>query len=448
MNAGPDTVRARVHQMLTSEDDGRVCRDIPDSACHEQPRNFLVHVVSLAATKTGDGLADPKLVLSWLLTSVGAPAFLIGLLVPIREAGALLPQLFTAATIRSLPQRKWVWAAGSLVQGLAVIGIGIAILLLSGEAAGWAVVGLLTVFAIARSVCSVSYKDVLGKTISKATRGTATGTAGTVSAVLVLAFGILLASGVLEKSASVIVGALFVAGGLWICSAILFATLAEEAGATDGGGNPVRVAAEQLSLLRDDPQLARFIIVRGLLTATALAPPYIVAMSGRSSGTGLGSLGAFVVASALASVASSYAWGRLSDKSSRRVLALSGAIAAIVFIIAAVLAFGGDNFVLPAAYILPGLLFVLMLAYQGVRLGRATHIVDMADASKRGAYTAISNTAVGILLVIGGLFGFIAESAGSGVVFMLFALMSMVALVVSLGLREVQSADSEAPTAT
>jgi hypothetical protein len=39
-----------VYAMLTSEDDGRVCRDIPESACQVQPRNFFVHVVSLAAT--------------------------------------------------------------------------------------------------------------------------------------------------------------------------------------------------------------------------------------------------------------------------------------------------------------------------------------------------------------------------------------------------------------
>jgi hypothetical protein len=39
-----------VYAILTSEDDGRVCRDIPESACQVQPRNFFVHVVSLAAT--------------------------------------------------------------------------------------------------------------------------------------------------------------------------------------------------------------------------------------------------------------------------------------------------------------------------------------------------------------------------------------------------------------
>jgi hypothetical protein len=58
-----------IYGLLTGDEDARVCRDIPESACREQPRNFLVHIVSLVASKTGDRLASPKLVLSWLMTN-------------------------------------------------------------------------------------------------------------------------------------------------------------------------------------------------------------------------------------------------------------------------------------------------------------------------------------------------------------------------------------------
>ena len=120
-----------------------------------EPGNFLRHAVSLSMTKSADGLIDPKLVLAWLLGALGAPAFWIGLLVPVREAGALLPQLFTAERIHALTRRKGVWAAGSAVQGLAAAGIGVAGLALDGAVAGAVVVTLLAVLALARSVCSV-----------------------------------------------------------------------------------------------------------------------------------------------------------------------------------------------------------------------------------------------------------------------------------------------------
>lgn len=102
-----ETTVQRAYDALSAEDDGRVCRDIPDAACNQQPQNFLRHAGALGLSKAADGLSDPKLVLSWLMTHLGVPAALIGLLVPIREAGSLLPQLFTAARIRAMARRKW-----------------------------------------------------------------------------------------------------------------------------------------------------------------------------------------------------------------------------------------------------------------------------------------------------------------------------------------------------
>ena len=68
--------------------------------------NVRTHVYALSLTKLADGLLDPKLVLAWLLAALGAGAGWVGLLVPVREAGALLPQLLLAEPIRRLPVRK------------------------------------------------------------------------------------------------------------------------------------------------------------------------------------------------------------------------------------------------------------------------------------------------------------------------------------------------------
>ena len=73
---------------LTGAKAGDPCVDISDAACRAQPRSFITHAASLSATKTADGLIDPKLVLAWLLTNLGAGPGLIGLLVPVREAEA------------------------------------------------------------------------------------------------------------------------------------------------------------------------------------------------------------------------------------------------------------------------------------------------------------------------------------------------------------------------
>lgn len=426
----------RVYRLLTSEDDGRVCKDIPDSACDDQPGNFFTHVTSLAATKTGDGLLDPKLVLSWLLTTLGAPTSVIGLLVPVREAGSLLPQLVSSGWIRSMSRRKWAWVAGSVVQGVSVLGIAVCAVTLTGRVAGYAIIGALACFALGRSVCSVSYKDVLGKTVAKSTRGTATGTASTIAAAAILVFGLLLTAGLLPRTPASIAGVLTLAAVLWLLASVLMARLPEEAGATSGGGTPLAVFRENVAMLASDRQLLVYIVTRGLLTTTAIAPPYIVTLD-QSEGHEA-RLGSFVVASSLAALVSTYLWGRLADRSSRKVLMLAALVASLILAVTGWLAWQmSDSDVLRFA--LPVSLFTLMIAYQGVRLGRSVHLVDMATPETRAAYTALSNTIIGVLLLLTAAFGVFAQAFGTPAVLGLFAALAFGGAVCAVGLKEVQS---------
>ena len=132
-----------------------------------EARNGIRHVVSLSLTKLADGLINPKLVLSYLLNALGAPAALVAALVPIREAGALLPQVFLAHRLERMKMRRWMWVAGSVGQGIAAALITLAALTLEGAAAGWAFVAGIAALALSRAAASVSYKDILGKTIPK-----------------------------------------------------------------------------------------------------------------------------------------------------------------------------------------------------------------------------------------------------------------------------------------
>lgn len=424
-----------VYQAIVIDDEGRTCRDIPESACSEQPRNFFTHVASLSLSKVADGLIDPKLVLSWLMTSLGAPGYLIGLLVPVREAGALLPQMFTAGAIRAMPLRKYAWVTGAVFQGFGALGILASALLLEGATAGWSILACLASLALARSVCSVAYKDVLGKTVSKARRGTATGMAGSIAAALVIVFALLLVSGWVERLDLVLAG-IAIAGACWIAGGLLFALLKEVSGASEGGSNAFAVARENLSLLRTDRQLRRFIYARGCLTATALAPPFMIAAASRSGQSVFEGLGFLVLASSGAALISSTVWGRLADRSSRKVLifsAFAGASALGLTGLAAHLDALGPMWVLPL------LLLGLMVAYQGVRLGRSTHLVDMATEDTRAAYTALSNTAIGIILLLGSAFGALAAIFGNALVLGAMAVLCVAGGLFALQLEEVQA---------
>jgi hypothetical protein len=72
-------------------------------------------------SKTADQLTNPKTVLAWMMGAMGAPVFLIGWLVPIRESLSMLPQFLMAGWIRSRAYRKPVWLHGASVQSGAVL---------------------------------------------------------------------------------------------------------------------------------------------------------------------------------------------------------------------------------------------------------------------------------------------------------------------------------------
>lgn len=436
--ASPESGITRdIYGLLTGDEDARVCRDIPETACREQPRSFLIHVISLVASKTGDRLASPKLVLSWLLTHLGAPAYMLGLLVPLRESLSLLPQLFVAGYIRKVPVRKWFWVAGSVVQGLAVIGMAFTAVTLEGVVAGIGILALLVVFSLARGVCSVAAKDVLGKTVGKNRRGMATGYASSIAGAAAIVVGIVAVFIPPNEQGAGFFGILLAtAGALWFFAAVTFARLNEYSGATQGGGNAFEEAIRQIGLIRRDRELRHFLIVRSLLLSTALVAPFYVSLASRHSESALSQLGFLLIATGAASFISAPLWGRLADRSSRTTMALAALLAAVAGFGTTALSQVPDAPWLSAGFAVT--YFLLSTAHAGVRLGRKTHLIDMATADNRASYVAVSNTFIGVMLLAGGAFGGLASVAGPAAPILVLSALSLLAAAAAWRLQEVQ----------
>jgi len=391
------------YSYIADEEDARVCTDISDESCREVAGNFFLILVSGTLSKLGDELCNAKTVLPWLLNLVQAPAFLVSLLVPIRESGSLLPQLFIAGFIRKLAIRKTVWAAGSLIQGLSVVMMAGAAFFLTGGPAGFTIIGLLIVFSLARGLCSVAHKDVIGKTIPKTRRGRLGGLSASVAGVVALAVGLFFLFGEFNQSSIFLVsGLLVVAAASWIAAAAVFLVIREFKGATDGGANAIRSAVESFDLLKTDPQFGLFVSVRSLLLCSALTAPLLVQLATRSMGSTVQILGMFLVANSLASIVSGPLWGVFADRSSRKVMIVSVVLASIVGFMAVLFSVTVDtanrgSIAFPVAF------FLLGIAHNGVRLGRKTYLVDMATGNLRTSYVAVSNTVIGGMLLLVGL---------------------------------------------
>ncbi|MDZ7804844.1 MFS transporter [Thiohalophilus sp.] len=426
-----------LHDLITGDEDARVCKDIPESACNDQPRNFFSYLIANLLGKIADEIASARLILPWLLASVGAPAAFTGFLVPIREAGVLLPQLVVAAIIRRMAIRKTVWLLGAGLSGVALALMAVATGGLSGTVAGWAILGLLIVFSLARGLCSVSAKDVLGKTVSKGKRGTLMGWSAGISGLAVLAIGVYVEW--FAGDAPLAVLAWLLAGGavLWFIAMGFFAAIREQPGATEGGGDALSVALQSFGMLKTDVLFRRFVICRALLLSVALAPPFYVLLAQQNTAEGLVGLGMLIIASGIAGSLSSPVWGRLSDYSSRLVMVLAALAAGIQGILLYALVAATDSPWIGSAWLYAGLFLTLSVFHGGVRLGRKVYLVDMATADTRAIYVALSNTLIGIAMLAGGAIGVLADIISVQAVILVLALLSLLAAFWAWWLPEV-----------
>ncbi|UCF66770.1 MAG: MFS transporter, partial [Acidobacteriota bacterium] len=254
-------------------------------------------------------------------------------------------------------------------------------------------------FSLARGLCSVSSKYVLGKTSPQTRRGRVSGIAAGLSGVIVVLVGFGIYTG-RPADAAIYAALLFGAAVLWWIAALVYGSISEEPGETGGGGNAAVVAMKSLGLLARDRPFRRFVVTRALLISSALTAPYYVALAQRSSGGSASVLGLIILAGGLASSLSAPTWGKLADRSSRSVLLLAatstGVLGIAIFSVERMLSGDVPTWVYPAAFLLLG------VAHSGIRLGRKTYLVDMAGGNKRTDYVAVSNTVIGVILLVGG----------------------------------------------
>jgi len=426
-----------IYRKLVDEEDARVCRDIDENACRVVPGNFLLQVTTQFFTKLGDAIANPKTVLAWLLSALGAPGIFTAFLVPVRESGSLIPQLVIASFVRRRAIRKWTFVTGSVLQALAVVAMAVVAVTLSGTAAGVALLSALTVFSLSRGLCSVASKDVLGKTVPKTRRGRVSGWSEFLAGLVTIGVGIvLLFDGSEPGSQSVYLVLLAVAAGLWLVAAATYAMIREFPGATEGGGNALTEALERTRLLRTDADFRRFVLARSLLLCSALSAPFFIMLAHERSEGALLVLGLFVIADGLASLVSAPFWGRFADTSSRRVMVWSGGAAGLVGLLLITIAHA-----VPAlsgsAWLYPAFFFLLAVAHAGVRLGRKTYIVDLAGGNRRTDYVAVSNTVIGVVLLLGGSVGALTTVLPTSMIIVILALMGLSGAWLSARLPEV-----------
>lgn len=414
--------------ILAGEDDlDRACDSIPEEACRQVVRNVRANVANGAASKLAEQIAGPNLILPWLFQLLGAPVWMFGFLLPIKQSCSLLPQMVVAGQIRRLALRKWVWVGSGLTQAVCLLLMIPVALWLSPLVAGLCLLGLLLVFSVASGTASVAFQEVLGKTIDKGYRGKLLAQRAFFGGILTALAGLLLSrlrGG--QQDLIPVLGLLFVAALLWGAAALCFALIRELPGATGGGRNALHEARAGYRYFRLYPGFRRFLGARCLLLAVELVMPFLVLHAGQGLTLDAQDIGLLVAAVGFSQIVSSPFWGRMADNTSKQVMVRSVQISAGAVLLALWLPLLPFSFLRYGGYLL---VFMLIgLAESGVRLGRKTYLVDAAPQDERATYTAFSNSLVGVVVMLSGLAGLVAHWLGATSMLLLLGLVMVLGI--------------------
>ena len=426
----------QIYRWITDEGEERVCEAISEDQCEEVPGNFLKNSLSGFSSKLAEQLVSPGVTLPWILSVLGASSGFAGLLVPLKNAGSLLPQLLVSAKIRAFAKRKNFWAYSAFFQAIMVACMLIAFLLFEGDKAALIIVSALFLFSIASGVASVSFKDVMAKTIPKGRRGRLLATRATGGGLLTLGAGFVLyfflSGSYSEQSILILIAS---ASVLWFISGAFFWSINEKAGATEGGRSPIEELSKGIELLKENTNLRNFIISRALLMAIPLAQPFFILYGKRLTDADLSGLGLLVIASGIAGFISSPFWGKFADRSSRKLMMVVAFLG--ILNIALVMGFSLVANDYQTIAVFAPLILLNMMIHGGARLSRKTYLADFAPEDERPLYISLSNTCIGLFTVVAAGIGFIAELFSIQALFVFLMMMLIASMAYSFSLKEV-----------
>lgn len=371
-----------------------------DKLARREKRSAWTHVASGAGTKLAEKLSSPELVLPWFLGALGAPIALVGLLMPIRHAASLLPQLLLVGALGLFKRRKYAWGVATLAQGVAIGVMAGAAWFSDPAMAGWWLVLFFAIFSLARGLASLSHKDALARSAPEGTRGSIMGVRGAVAGGMGLVAGaaLQLRVGQAAEPAS-FPPLLWLAAGLMILAALAFMTLPESAPEEESNASEsIRAQIAAGWRLLGGQDFRRFVMVRGLFLAVPLAYPFFALEGQAQFGAKIGGLGIMIITISLAEIVSNPMWGRLANQASHQVMARGGGVFLLslgVLVTGRLVEGWASSVLFVIAF------FLLGLSYAGVRLGRKTYLVEAVGDADRALHVATANSCIGVLTLSG-----------------------------------------------
>jgi MFS family permease len=414
-------------------------------------RSFALGVFNGMSFRFAEALIDPPLVLTWFVSQLTSSNLLAGLVTPLGQAGWFLPQILVSARIQRMTRKMPSYT-------LAAVARTVAWLLLA--AAVWIVddprlllISFFVLYAVARlssGLGGLTFFDIMAKTIPARRRGSFFAWRQLLGGLLGLSAGWIVKVVLNHPSfpfphGHALLFALYCA--VMIPAFVAFILIREPPGATVAKPVTVREQLQRAGqLLRGDQVYRRYLATRLTLALAGIALPFYSLYAKNVLGAPDGMVGIYVAARIGAQLSFNLPWGRLSDRRGNRLvmrlLSLGNGVTALLALalVGVIELFPPASGGLGGVNWLPYLALPLFLLDGAVRpaqvLSGSNFLLELVPEAERSLYLGLSNTLMGVVVLLSGLGGLVVDFFGFASLFGVSLGLCLTVYVLAAGLPE------------
>lgn len=403
-------------------------------------RNFWLGVYNGIFVNGSEAFFHSTLVLAPFLAALGAPAVVVGLIPALRVGGWFLPQLFVAHQLAHVPRKMPLYRRTSVSRTISWTVMTVSVFLFADrpDIIILAVLAMLVVNSFSSGVSGVPFADVTAKVVPHFRLGTYWALRNAVGGALALVAGLvlrrILASDIPFPQNF---GLVFVFGTILAALSYLSFSLVKEPPGATGQRAPFRKMLDQIpQILRRDPSLRRYLRVRFLALLGLLADPFYAIFAIDRLGAPQSVLGLYVVIATVASIAVNFVF-RVPANRARNVTVLQISIGLLVA--APVLAL-----IAPSWQVFAVVFACSAAGNSGVGVAAWNLLYALAPEDERPLYIGLANTVLTLPSLAPIIAGALLSLVGFRQMFLLAAVVAVLALSLAFRFRELRALDARA----
>ncbi|MCP4539221.1 MAG: MFS transporter [Chloroflexi bacterium] len=419
---------------------------IPES---EVRRSFTLGIFNGAIFNLAEALIDPPLVLTWFVSQITSSNLLAGLVSPLGNAGWFLPQIFVSARIQRMERKMPSYTLTAVIR--IIVWILLAVMVWTVDDPQVLLVSFFVLYSIARltsGLAGLTFFDVVAKTIPARRRGSFFSWRQLLGGMLGLGGGWIVKTVLNHPSLPFPNGhaLLFSLYCVAIVPGLLsFIMIREPPRAVTNVPVTIKDQLQRArQLLRENRVYRRHLSARTCLILAGVVLPFYGIYAKDRLGAPEGMVGVYVTTRIAAQMLFNLPWGRLSDRYGNRLamrlLSLgSGATTLLALILIALV-----EFLQLQGTWLPYLALPLFFLNGAIRpaqvLSGSNFLLELVPEDERPLYMGLSNTLMGIIVLISGVGGLVVDFVGFAGLFAISLMFYLLGYVFASGLPEPREA--------